>query len=38
MKHELFIKREWALDDFLAPKNIIIDYSNMARDPSAIKT
>jgi aldehyde dehydrogenase (NAD+) len=28
---------EWALDEFLAPKNIMIDYSNIARDPFAIK-
>ena len=31
-------RSEWALDEFLAPKNIMIDYSNMARDPFAIKT
>lgn len=28
---------EWALDEFLAPKNVMIDYSNIARDPFAIK-
>lgn len=31
-------RSEWALDEFLAPKNIMIDYSNLARDPFAIKT
>jgi len=30
-------RSEWALDEFLAPKNIMIDYSNLARDPFAIK-
>jgi len=27
----------WAMDEFLAPKNVMIDYSDMARDPFAIK-
>lgn len=31
-------RSEWALDEFLAPKNIMIDYSNLARDPFALKT
>lgn len=31
-------RSEWALDEFLSPKNIMIDYSNLARDPFAIKT
>lgn len=30
-------RSEWALDEFLAPKNVMIDYSNLERDPFAIK-
>jgi aldehyde dehydrogenase (NAD+) len=30
-------RSEWALDEFLAPKNVMIDYSDLARDPFAIK-
>lgn len=30
-------RSEWALDEFLAPKNVMIDFSDMARDPFAIK-
>ncbi len=30
-------RSEWALDEFLAPKNVMIDYSDMKRDPFAIK-
>jgi len=30
-------RSEWALDEYLAPKNVMIDYSEMARDPFAIK-
>ncbi|UOD49504.1 aldehyde dehydrogenase [Orrella daihaiensis] len=30
-------RSEWALDEFLAPKNVMIDYSDLERDPFAIK-
>lgn len=30
-------RSDWALDEFLAPKNVMIDFSDEARDPFAIK-